>query len=85
MLKRFMTLASSTCAGTPIREWSFHGVRLGYGRLLAPQIPFDPTKNNSFWKRHLDSFVSNQTCLCILQNWSSNGNPARAVTRHSMD
>ena len=81
MLKRFMMLASSTHAGTPIRGMEFDGVLLGYGRLLDPQIPFDPMKNNSIWKRHLDSFVSNQTCLCILHKWSSNGNPARADGR----
>jgi len=76
MLKRFMTLVLSTCAGTPSREWSVDGVRLDYGRLLDPRIPFDPMKNNSIWKRHLDSFVSSQSCLCILHKWSSNGNRA---------
>ncbi len=82
MLKRFMTLVSSTCAGTPVREWSFDGVLLDYGRLLDPQIPSGPMKNDSIWKRHLDSFVSNQTCLRILHKWSSNGNSARDDRRH---
>jgi hypothetical protein len=38
MLKRFMTSASSTPAGTPIRGMEFDGVFLGYVRLLDPQI-----------------------------------------------